>query len=218
MAWSSRTNIKLTCSSLWLIVGLIKDHRVFQQRGNKKQAPVEHQLMTILCFLSVFRVSKGSIHLYKDIVVQAILDCMFEDFVKWPDEKEKGVIAERTRTDFGLPNCIGVADGTLLPLAFRPSTDDYADYKGRKMLYTLTMLAWSMMTKEEFGISLQVGPDQLMMTGSSRTPGLSNTWVIISIQLSTLLVTVQMAPKILWYRCTRNHWVPPYTQTTKLST
>jgi hypothetical protein len=34
-----------------------------------------------------------------------------------------------------------IADGTLLlPLAFQPSTDDYADYKGSKMLYTLTML------------------------------------------------------------------------------
>jgi hypothetical protein len=156
-AWLNNTEFKdkyrMTRSSLWLIVGLIKDHQVFHSRGNKKQAPVEHQLMTLLCFLgtegngmsdrkgcSVFRVSKGTIRAYKDRVVQAILDCMFEDFVKWPDEEERGIIAERIRTGFGLPNCIGVADGTLLPLAFRPSTEDYADYKGRKMLYTLTML------------------------------------------------------------------------------
>jgi hypothetical protein len=57
------------------------------------------------------------------------------------DPDEQGVIADWIRADFGLPNCVGVADGTLLPLAFCPSTDDYANYKGRKMLYsTSTML------------------------------------------------------------------------------
>ncbi len=33
-----------------LIVDLIKDHKVFQSK-KKQQAPVEHQLMTLLCFL-----------------------------------------------------------------------------------------------------------------------------------------------------------------------
>jgi hypothetical protein len=145
---------RMTRSSFWLIVDLIKDHHVFQRVGKKrKQAPVEHQLMTLLCFLgtegngmsdrkgrSVFRMGKGTLRLYKQRTVEAILDCLFEDFVKWPDPSERRVISERIRADFGLPNCVGVADGTLLPLAFRPSTEDYADYKGRKMLYTLTML------------------------------------------------------------------------------
>jgi hypothetical protein len=143
---------RMTRSSFWLIVGLIKDHPVFKG-GRKKQAPVEHQLMTLLCFLgtegsgmsnrrgrSVFRLGKGTVSNYKDRVVKAILECLYEDCVKWPDAEERRLIADRIRKDFGLPNCVGVADGTLLPLAFRPSTEDYADYKGRKMLYTLTML------------------------------------------------------------------------------
>jgi hypothetical protein len=46
--------------------------------------------------------------------------CLYKDFVKWPDPDERGVIADRIRADFGLPNCIGIADGTLLSLAFRP--------------------------------------------------------------------------------------------------
>ena len=41
---------QMTRSSCWLIVGLIKDHQVFKG-GRRKQAPVEHQLMTLLCFL-----------------------------------------------------------------------------------------------------------------------------------------------------------------------
>jgi hypothetical protein len=143
---------RMTRASFWLIVELIKEHPVFKNK-RRKQAPVEHQLMTLLCFLgmegngmsnrkgrSVFRVSNGTLGVYRDRAVKAILDCLYDDYVKWPDPDERRFIAERIRAEFGLPNCIGIADGTLLPLAFRPSTDDYADYKGRKMLYTLTML------------------------------------------------------------------------------
>ena len=64
---------RLTRSSFWLIVALIKHHPVFQST-KRKQAPVEHQLMTLLCFLgtegngmsdrkghSVFRAGKGTL-------------------------------------------------------------------------------------------------------------------------------------------------------------
>jgi hypothetical protein len=40
----------LTHSCFWLIVALIEDHPVFQIM-KRKQAPVEHQLMMLLCFL-----------------------------------------------------------------------------------------------------------------------------------------------------------------------
>ena len=142
----------MTRSSFWLIVGLIEHDPVFYSK-KRKQAPVEHQLLTLLCFLgtegngmsdrkgrSVFRAGKGTLRIYKDRVVEAILRCLYDDYVKWPDPDERRLIADRIRAAFGLPNCVGIADGTLLPLAFRPSTDDYADYKGRKLLYTLTML------------------------------------------------------------------------------
>jgi hypothetical protein len=42
----------LTCSSFWLIVALIENHPVFQST-KRKQAPVEHQLMMLLCFLGL---------------------------------------------------------------------------------------------------------------------------------------------------------------------
>ena len=35
---------------------------------------------------------------------------------------------------------VGIADGTLFPLAFEPETDDAPDYKGRKHIYTLTVM------------------------------------------------------------------------------
>jgi hypothetical protein len=88
---------------------------------------------------SVFRTSKGTIRCYKERVVQTILDCLYNKFIKWPDQDEQWIITERIRAKYGLPNCVGVADGTLLPLAFWPSTDDYANYKGKIMLFTVTM-------------------------------------------------------------------------------
>jgi hypothetical protein len=89
---------------------------------------------------SVFRAGKGNLQLYKDRAVEAIPNCLFEGFLKWPDPDEQQMISERIRADFKLPNCflLCVTDGTLLPLVFWPSTEDYADYK--KNLYTLTML------------------------------------------------------------------------------
>jgi hypothetical protein len=86
----------MTRCSFWLIVvELIKDHEIFIGGGKKKQAPVEHQLMTLLCFLgtegngmsnqkgqSLFRVGKGTIGVYKDRVVKAIIDCLYQKFVK----------------------------------------------------------------------------------------------------------------------------------------
>ena len=42
--------------------------------------------------------------------------------------------------NFGWPNCVGVADGTLLPLAFQPETENYPDFHGRKYRYSLSVL------------------------------------------------------------------------------
>jgi hypothetical protein len=91
---------RMTRSTFWVIVGLIKDHPVFQG-GKRKQVPVEHQLMMLLCFLgtegngmsnrrgrSVFRLGKGTITVYKDRAVKAILECLYQDFMKWPDLEE----------------------------------------------------------------------------------------------------------------------------------
>jgi hypothetical protein len=148
--WLNGTEFKdkyrMTRSPFWLIVDMIRNHDIFKS-PRKPQALVMHQLMMLLCFLGtegnnmsdrkgryVFRAGKGTIRCYKGQVIQgpAILDCLYNSYIKWPDQAEQRVITENVRTKFGLPNCVGVTDGALLSLAFRPSTDDYADYKGRK--------------------------------------------------------------------------------------
>ena len=133
---------------------MIKDHRVFHnyRAPGGKQVPVKHQLLVLLSFLrtegsggsnrrgrTTFDLSPGSLANYRDRCVIAINDALW-DQVSWPDEEERTVIAGRIKRDFKLPNCVGIADGTLIPLAFKPETDDAADYFSRKRTYALTML------------------------------------------------------------------------------
>jgi hypothetical protein len=48
--------------------------------------------------------------------------------------------AKKYEKSFHFPNCIGLMDGTLLPMALEPSSEDAADYHGRKFPYSLTVL------------------------------------------------------------------------------
>ena len=57
-----------------------------------------------------------------------------------PDEEERKEIAKRAMLQYNLPNCIAVADGTLFPLTYKPQVDDAPNYKGRKYLYSLTVM------------------------------------------------------------------------------
>lgn len=136
------------------LVDLIKDDPVFHSgyfRG-RRQRPVEYQVLTTLKALGsegtassnpnlrdVFGTGRGTNTVYIRRVVHALL-ARRDDFVSWPDEDERKDIARRIEDLTSLPNCVGIVDGTLFPLAFRPQTADAADYKGRKHLYTLSSI------------------------------------------------------------------------------
>lgn len=63
-----------------------------------------------------------------------------DEFVAWPDGKERKEIAKRIKDNFIFPNCVAIADGTLFPLVMRPWREDAPDYSGRKHAYSLMML------------------------------------------------------------------------------
>jgi hypothetical protein len=84
-----------------------------------------------------FKVSYGATELYRKRVVQALGD-LRKQYIKWPDESERKEIANCKQ--FLLPNCLGLMDGTLLPLGIAPISDDSADYHGHKFPYALTVL------------------------------------------------------------------------------
>eukprot|EP00804_Cyclotella_cryptica_P018902 CCRYP_006432-RA/>CCRYP_006432-RA protein AED:0.22 eAED:0.22 QI:0/-1/0/1/-1/1/1/0/257 len=143
---------KYRCSRLVLdkIVQKIETSDVFK-RGTRgpAQMSVKYQLMLLLHFLgkegesnssqrNQFKVSYGATEKCRDRVVQSLIDIRNE-YIKWPTENERKQIAQRVEQEFLLPNCIGLMDGTLLPLGIAPSCSDAADYSGRKFPYSLTV-------------------------------------------------------------------------------
>jgi hypothetical protein len=63
-----------------------------------------------------------------------------DEFIKWSDATERLVISEAIQKEFDFPRCVGIANGTLFPLAFEPQTLDAPDYSGRKYGYSLTTM------------------------------------------------------------------------------
>ena len=49
------------------------------------------------------------------------LQSLFSKLVSWPDEAEREEIARRIHERFHFPNCLGLIDGTLLPMEFKPT-------------------------------------------------------------------------------------------------
>eukprot|EP00977_Amphora_coffeiformis_P022797 scaffold11520_cov106-Amphora_coffeaeformis.AAC.1 len=128
------------------LLQIIKDDPVFVSGYEKgrQQRPVKYQLMTLLRFLgsegtassnpdlrSIFNTGHGTNLLYVRRAVKALRNIR-DAFIKWPNDEERDGIAASILEKSGLPNCIGIIDGTLFPLAFAPQTQDAPDYKRRK--------------------------------------------------------------------------------------
>ena len=50
--------------------------------------------------------------------------------------KERKVMAHNFHKKYHVPHDVGVVDGTLFPIEFKPERKDYPDFKGRKGKYT----------------------------------------------------------------------------------
>jgi DDE superfamily endonuclease len=145
---------RMSRESFSRLLALIEDHPIFQPKSKKgrRQAPVAYQLMVFLKFLGTegtggsntnqrhtFRIGYGTSGVYRKRVMRAILS-LRDDFVSWPDEKERVQIAREIHTLYDFPHCVGIADDTLFPLAFEPQTDDAPDYFGRKYGYSISTM------------------------------------------------------------------------------
>jgi DDE superfamily endonuclease len=131
----------------------IEDHPVFNPDSKgRKQAPVAHQLMVFLKFVGtegsggsnanqrqVFSIGYGTSTVYRRRVTRAILS-LCNRFVYWQDEAERFTISREIHKLYDFPHCLGIADGTLFPLAFEPQTEDAPDYSGTKYGYSLSTM------------------------------------------------------------------------------
>lgn len=133
------------------LVELVKDHPVFESTGKRKQAPPEYQLLVLLKYRGTngnganaislanhFGIGVGTVRDYRKRASKALL-ALEEQVVVWPDEAERKEIAARIYANYGFPHCVGVIDGTLLPLAFEP-TEYHESYLSRKKMYAVNML------------------------------------------------------------------------------
>ena len=166
---------RMSRSAFTKLVDSIKIHPVFYNPLNtKKQASVEFQLGVFLYYLgrsgsgssnpvlrNQFGISRGAAHLYKCRCVIAIRT-LKNKYVRWPDINERKEIAARIYAKYNIPNCIAVADGTLLPLMTAPQTDDAPAYHGRKFLYSMSVMIVND-DQKKLGITFRVFQDALMI-------------------------------------------------------
>ena len=145
----------MTRASFIKVLDQIKIHPVFKRLEGKKgrpQTPVANQLMVFLKTIGTegsganglnnrhtFLIGKGTTNVFCRRVTEAIMS-MHEECVFWPCAAEHVKLARICFEDSGFPHCVGIANGTLFPLAFEPESVDAPDYSGRKFPYSLTMM------------------------------------------------------------------------------
>ena len=135
--------------TMWSIYGLIKDHTVFKRTGTHSQVYIEFQLLVFLYRLgsmdqgflrisSRVYISVGTCVLYFNRVKKSILS-LTKSTIVWPDVEERACISKRILATYGLFFCVGISDGTLLFLKYRPTL--YGEYfNTRKGGYVLNCL------------------------------------------------------------------------------
>ena len=85
-----------------------------------------------------FGLSKGGFLLHLERMVVILLKRK-EEALFWPGPDEWKEISERIERKYGFPNCVGLIDGTLLPLEGKPNQNG-EDYFCRKGCYSVNAL------------------------------------------------------------------------------
>lgn len=137
--------------SFWYLHKLIKDDPVFRSTGRKPQRPSWHQLAAFLIrygedpaikSAKISGVSEGSIYNYADRVTQALRNIR-ADHLSWPG-KERRAFLKHEMADYGFPGCIGIVDGTLIPLRSKPPKNGEV-YWCRKKFYGVSVSSGCML-------------------------------------------------------------------------
>jgi DDE superfamily endonuclease len=150
-----RFHFRLSRHAFWELVNLLKDHESFRQNSSDSRGPLpkpaSHQLLVLLKYYgsegnqasslalsNFFGVAAGVIDACRNNALQALLSLEDQTYI-WPDAAERRLIANRIKAVYKFPNCVGIIDGTLLPLASRPLVHG-ENYLSRKKFYAIVML------------------------------------------------------------------------------
>jgi hypothetical protein len=116
--------------NFWKLNERIKDHWVFGSPGSAKcpQAPSEYQLLVLLKYIGTqgsdaanesltthFRIGSGTCEAFRRRVLIALIDLESTAYF-WPDVDERRAMSKAMQQQYLFPNCVGLMDGTLLPL------------------------------------------------------------------------------------------------------
>ena len=125
-----RTSFRMSKTSFTTLLGAIQHHEVFQNQSHCPQRPVALQLMVTLYHFygqararaaHQFGVGEGTIHLYVNRVIEAILSLQ-DQYIKWPipgsDDYKQTM--DMHQHQFGFPNCLGFVDGSNVSLFRKP--------------------------------------------------------------------------------------------------
>ena len=136
----------------------IRYYHEFQPRVDRfgrqypRKASVEQQLLVFLYSLGAdgsdsnykkigtrFQISHGIVQIFIDRCTRAIKSMFEHEVISWPDTNERKVISQRFQAKYGFANCVGIVDGTVFPLAFKPSEygEEYWYRKGGYCLHSI---------------------------------------------------------------------------------
>ena len=147
-------HFRVTRETFGELVNLIRGHSVFQRSSDargKHQKPASHQLLVLLkCFGSqgnqacsmalstFFGVGKGVIDYCRKNALEALL-ALEEQTYFWPTAEERKAMSNQIKEKHLFPHCVGLIDGTLLPLATKPELHG-ENYLSRKRFHAIVML------------------------------------------------------------------------------
>jgi hypothetical protein len=137
--------------SFLLLLEQMKTRKAFKKTLKfKKQRPIAYQLLVFLfrvgkegiggsasAVSSHFGIGKGSVINYVKRCVSALHEIK-EEVIHWPNEEERDEMKARLATT-GFRHCVGIIDGTLIVLDFRPEKF-HECYYSRKSCYALNVL------------------------------------------------------------------------------
>jgi hypothetical protein len=121
---------RVSKDAFWHLHSIIQHDPLFQSTGQRPQRPVYFQLATFLCrygtsaalkTATVITIAEGTVYNYCERVRDAFRNRMRE-YVKWPDAERRLEISQAF-TEFGFPGCLGIVDGSLIPLTDKPLVD-----------------------------------------------------------------------------------------------
>ena len=148
-------HFRVSRDCFWQLVDLIKAHPNFHRASSDSRGrnpkPAAHQLLILLKYLGTdgnaassmslgefFGVGNGAIDECRKNALEAILTLEDRTYF-WPRVDERKAIANRIKKYYFFPQCVGIIDGTLLPLASRPWIHGET-YLSRKRFYAIAML------------------------------------------------------------------------------